>query len=251
MSEKTTEVKLNIYQKLALVRQMAEAIVKNKKGYGYTYVSEDEILAKVTAGMNKYGLSLIPNITPNTTKVTPYSYKKIKVLKDGETKEETVNEILVQADMTWTWVNNDNPDEQIIVTWTLTGQQSDASQCFGSGLSYTTRYFLLKYFNIATVEDDVDEWRSKQQEAEKQAETVVVKEIIKKIDSLAKTITTERPELKDSLIALIMKNNKKNNKPSANYFEIDNQVTASKVLTSIKELAKENKINENEKKVEE
>jgi hypothetical protein len=109
----------------------------------------------------------------------------------------------------------------------------------------------LKYFNIATVVDDVDEWRSKQQEAEKQAETVVVKEIIKKIDSLAKTITTERPELKDSLIALIMKNNKKNNKPSANYFEIDNQVTASKVLTSIKELAKENKINENEKKVEE
>ena len=35
---------------------MVEALQKNKSGYGYKYVSEDEILAKVTAGLEKYGL---------------------------------------------------------------------------------------------------------------------------------------------------------------------------------------------------
>lgn len=50
------EEKINLYQKLAKIRKMAEVIQKNKKGYGYTYVSEDVILAKVTAGMEKYGV---------------------------------------------------------------------------------------------------------------------------------------------------------------------------------------------------
>ena len=36
---------MNIYQKLAKIRKPAEVIQKNARGYGYTYVSEDEILA--------------------------------------------------------------------------------------------------------------------------------------------------------------------------------------------------------------
>ena len=37
---------MNIYQKLARIRKQVEVIQKNKSGYGYKYVSEDEILAK-------------------------------------------------------------------------------------------------------------------------------------------------------------------------------------------------------------
>ena len=43
------------------------------------------------------------------------TYKKTKVSKQGEIYEETVNEVLVSADMTWTWVNNNKPEERINV----------------------------------------------------------------------------------------------------------------------------------------
>ena len=93
---------LNIYQKLAKIRKQVEVIQKNKRGYGYTYVSEEEILAKITVFMDKYHLSLIPGIVGGTTKVEPYPYKKTKTTKGGEIYEENVNEVLVSADMTWT-----------------------------------------------------------------------------------------------------------------------------------------------------
>lgn len=162
MSEQTG----NIYQKLAKVRKQVEVIRKNKSGYGYKYVTEDEILAKISVFMDKYHLSLVPSIQSGTTRVEPYTYKKTKTTGKGEFYEENNNEILVSADMTWSWVNNDNPEERIDVSWALVGQQSDASQAFGSGLTYSSRYFLLKYFNIATPDDDPDNFRSKQRAAE-------------------------------------------------------------------------------------
>ena len=44
---------LNIYQKLAKIRKQVEVIQKNKAGYGYKYVSEDEILARISTFMDK------------------------------------------------------------------------------------------------------------------------------------------------------------------------------------------------------
>lgn len=168
---------LNIYQKLAKIRKQVEVIQKNKRGYGYTYVSEEEILAKITVFMDKYHLSLVPGIVGGTTKVEPYPYKKTKTTKGGEIYEENVNEVLVSADMTWTWVNNDNPEEKVVVGWTLVGQQSDASQAFGSGLTYSDRYFLLKYFNVATTDDDPDAHRSKQRAAEAAEDKMIAEQI--------------------------------------------------------------------------
>lgn len=70
MSEQTG----NIYQKLAKVRKQVEVIRKNKSGYGYKYVTEDEILAKISVFMDKYHLSLVPSIQSGTTRVEPYTY---------------------------------------------------------------------------------------------------------------------------------------------------------------------------------
>lgn len=98
------EQNMNIYQRLAKVRKQVEVIQRNKSGYGYKYVSEDEILAKVSGFMDKYNLSLIPSIVHTNTTVEPYHTQKTKVLTNkatGETStyEEHVNEILVSADM--------------------------------------------------------------------------------------------------------------------------------------------------------
>lgn len=172
---------MNIYQKLARIRKQVEVIQKNKSGYGYKYVSEDEILAKISVFMDKYGLSLIPNIKQGSTIVSPYTYKKTKTTGKGDIYEENNNEVLVSADMMWSWVDNDNPEERIDVEWALVGQQGDASQAFGSGLTYSNRYFLLKFFNIATPDADPDAFRSKQRAAETAEDKMIAEQIIQSL----------------------------------------------------------------------
>ena len=173
---------LNIYQKLARIRKQVEVMKRDTKAYGYYYVKEEDVLAKVTAMMEKYHLSLIPGIVHGTMKVDPYTYKKTKTTARGDVFEENVNEVLVSADTVFTWVNDDNPEEQIRVDWAMVGQQADASQSFGSGLTYSNRYFLLKYFNVSTSNDDPDKWRSKQKEAEAAESKMIAEQIIKVVD---------------------------------------------------------------------
>lgn len=73
------EQNMNIYQKLAKVRKQVEVIQRNKSGYGYKYVSEDEILAKVSGLMDKYNLSLIPSVVHRVYIVTSSFYETLAV----------------------------------------------------------------------------------------------------------------------------------------------------------------------------
>lgn len=172
------EANLNLVQKLAKIREMVEVLRKNKSGFNYKYVTEDEILARVAAGMKKYGVSLQPSIVPGTLSVTPVSYTKTKNTKSGDQLKEEINETLVHAELTFTWVNCDDVNDTLVVPWALVGQQGDASQAFGSGLTYANRYFMLKFFQIATPDDDPDNWRSKKEEAEQEAEMAIVLSLI-------------------------------------------------------------------------
>ena len=232
------EQNMNIYQRLAKVRKQVEVIQRNKSGYGYKYVSEDEILAKVSGFMDKYNLSLIPSIVHTNTTVEPYHTQKTKVLTNkatGETStyEEHVNEILVSADMVFTWVNNDNPEERIDVPWILVGHQTDGSQSFGSGLSYAMRYFLLQFFNIATPDDDPDKWRSKQKAASAAEDKMIADEIVATIDATVKEYLGANSGKADDVKKFIGKYVK-----GGNYFAIAEPALASKLLNEFKEAFK-------------
>ncbi len=220
---------LNLYQKLAKIRKQVEVVQKNKSGYGYKYVTDDELLAKITVGMDKYGVSLIPHIVAGTLKVEPYTYKKTKrdKQKDGSytTYEETVNEFTAVSDMEYVWVNNDNPDETITVHWSMVGQQSDASQCLGSGLTYSMRYFLLKYFNVATPDDDPDNWRGKQKAAEVAEDKAIAQQIINTLDTAVKTFLAENPQRSEEVKKLMSKYAK-----GGNYFAISESALAARAL---------------------
>nr|DAM60834.1 MAG TPA: ERF superfamily protein [Caudoviricetes sp.] len=224
---------LNIYQKLAKIRKQVEVIQRNKKGYGYTYVSEDEILAKISGFMDKYALSLIPSVVHNSSIVSPYSTKKTKSTNKGEIYEENVNEVLVSADMVFTWVNNENPEERVDVPWILVGHQSDGSQSFGSGLSYAMRYFLLKFFNIATPDDDPDKWRSKQRAAGAAEDKMIAEEIISSFDTLVKDYLASNPDKAEEVKKFVAKYVK-----GGNYFAITESVLASKLIADFKETFK-------------
>ena len=198
------EKHLNLYQKLAKIRKTVEVVQKNKEGYGYSYVTDDELLSKITGRMDSLGVSLIPSVVPGSMRVEPYTYQKSKFdskLKDYRT--ETVNEILVSADAMYTWVNDENPEEQIVVPWGIVGQQSDASQSFGSGLTYTYRYFLLKYFGVSTVEDDPDAWRSKQREAEETEAKLLAAGIIDQVDQKLKLFLSDHPDQREAVLKIV------------------------------------------------
>lgn len=221
---------LNIYQKLAKIRKQVEVIQKNKSGFNYKYVSEDEILARVSGLMDKYSLSLIPSVVPESMQVVPYSTKKTKTTKSGEFYEENVNEVLTSADMTFAWVNNDKPEERIIVPWILVGHQVDGSQSFGSGLSYSMRYFLLKFFNIATPDDDPDKFRSKQKAASQAEDKTVTAEIINSFDASVKEYLGKNPKQSEEVKKFVGQYVK-----DGNYFSITEPALAAKLLQDFSE----------------
>lgn len=228
---------LNLYQKLAKIRKLVEVLQKNAKGFNYKYVSEDVILAKVTAGMEKYQVSLIPSIVSCSSKVTPLHFVKTKSTKEGKIYEEHVNDVLVEGELNYTWVDDNNPDDKILVPWFFIGQQGDASQAFGSGLTYASRYFLLKYFSISTSSDDPDKWRSEQAAASKEEEIATAKAIAGEIDKLAKGyLKDDQKEAFATLVKGIVKD--KNKKPTANYFELESPELASKLLDEVKKFFK-------------
>lgn len=211
---------LNIYQKLAKIRKAVEVVQKNKSGFGYRYVTDDELLSKITGTMDKLGVSLIPSVVPETMEVTPYTYQKTK---GG--KQETVNEILVKSDMVFKWINDENPNEMVIVPWALVGQQADASQSFGSGLTYVYRYFLLKYFGVSTVEDDPDTWRTKQREAEEAENRAITEGILAEADKLIKEFVSKNPDKRSDVTKFVSGYVK-----SGNYMQIKEAALAANLL---------------------
>ena len=81
MSE-TATTNLNLYQKLAKIRMIADVAAKDKRGFNYSYADITQILAKVTAGMNKYGVSLIPGIVHESFDVQKVEIRNVEIVKD-------------------------------------------------------------------------------------------------------------------------------------------------------------------------
>mgnify|MGYP000849903899 CR=1 FL=1 len=229
------EEKLNIYQKIAKVRQMVEVLLRDKAGYNYRYTSDAQILAKVTAGMKKYGLLLIPSIVPGTLRVVPQEYRKNKFTKDGEQYTDITNEVIVYADTIQKWVNIDNPEETIEVPWAIVGSQSDPSMSLGGSLTFSRRYYLIHFFSSSTVDGDVDAWRSEQKAAEQMEGAEIAKSITAQIDAIyAKNadVVSKKKEFEAELRKVILINGK----PSANWKLIKDPAMAAQALAVTKKV---------------
>lgn len=220
---------LNLVQKLAKIRAISDVVSKEKRGYNYTYADITTILANITAGMKKYGVSLIPSVVPGTAEVSQNMVTNTKFDKTGKVYDSTATEMLVKAEMVFKWVNDDNPEEFIEVPWFVTGSQTDPSQAFGSGLTYCTRYFLCNYFQIAQSDSDVDTYRSKQKAAEESEGKAIAEEIINGFDTLVKQFLADNPEKVEEVKKFISKYAK-----NANYLAIKEPMLASKLLADFK-----------------
>lgn len=220
--EKDKTPTLNIYQKLAGVRKLARVVQKNKDGYGYRYADEEAVLQTVTNGMDKFRVTLIPNLDYDSITIEP-----VKVTtKKGETTE-----FVVKGKMNFTWINDDNPEEKVEVTWLLIGQQGDSAQAFGAGLTYCNRYFLMKYFQMATTEADPDFFRSKQKEMETNAIVVELKPFREQIIALSGQLI-KLEIAKEDIYGII----KKHNNDKANPQTIMEVSVAENIIADLTEL---------------
>lgn len=149
MTEKQQE--LNLFQKIADVKANIDGFTKDAKSYNYSYVSGSQVLHRIRSKMIENNLLLVP-------KTSEENYKQIDVTRFNKKagREITTSEFIVEMKLTYVWINADKPEEQFEVTFYAVGQQDDVSKAHGTALTYAERYFLMKFFNIPTDEDDAD-----------------------------------------------------------------------------------------------
>jgi hypothetical protein len=209
---------------------------KGADGYKFTYVAEEAILEKLTLGLRQQGLEIYPMIVPGTGKVTEQLYDKKKTSKDGTPIIETVHETVVSADMIMRWINLENPEEYLDIPWFMVGQQPDCSQSFGSALTYSIRYFYLKFFHVATTEDDPDTFRSKQAKIEDGQAKAIIKAITDEINDLVlEYMGKDKDKEKAAKIKAFLMDN---NGDDPDYTKIKDAEIASTLRNKIKEFVR-------------
>jgi hypothetical protein len=134
---------MKIYKKLLTIQQKINGLGKDKATYNYKYVTGDKLLGEIKPMMNDLGLILKQEVL---------SIENTR--QDYETKNGSKSEILSKVMMQFTWIDCETGETDV----NLFGAngQNDWEKGLGSALTYAERYFLLKYFHIATDEDDID-----------------------------------------------------------------------------------------------
>lgn len=146
---------MNIYQKLIEVRKEVPYIQKADKGHQYNYTGSSRVLGSLKAKMDELGLLLIPRII-----------SKELHQHTEEKNGKSVTTYFTELNMEFTWVNAEKPEEQIVCPWYGQGIDTAGEKGVGKALTYSEKYFMLKFFNIATDKDDPDTFQ-KQFEEEK------------------------------------------------------------------------------------
>lgn len=179
---------MNIYQKLVEVRKSVDYLKKESKSNQYDYTGSAQVLASVRDKINDMGLLLIPRITDKNLLSETIEYMD----RDKPKKTTTY---FTELNMTFTWVNADNPEEKIECPWYSQGVDIAGEKGVGKALTYAEKYFTLKFFNIPTDKDDPDAFQNKfGQKASK--------EVLSKIKAAWATLGMRANRLDDQSTAL-------------------------------------------------
>jgi hypothetical protein len=174
--------KLNLYQKLLEIQKEVIGLGKDGTGNSYKYVTGTKVLSAIKPLMNKYGLLLKTEVLSIENTRQDYRVGVNAQNPEGRPKSEILSKLM----MKFTWVDCDTgeKDENLFGA----NGQNDWDKGCGSAYTYGERYFMLKYFHIATDEDDIDNpERKAQEEAEKNMKQTAL-DLVKasKMDEAAK-----------------------------------------------------------------
>ena len=160
---------MTLHEKLIELRKAVPYAQEDAQGYQYKYVSGTSLLAVLRPKMDKLGVLLIPSTG---------EYTWTETIKENQKGEKSAL-FVVTLDMTMTWVNAEKPEEKIDVPFSAFGAQDDISKAFGSALTYSERYFLLKFFSIPTDKLDPDSFGKQNNPKPKPATQVQEKAMFK------------------------------------------------------------------------
>lgn len=159
---------LNVYQKLLEVRKSVDYLKKEAESNQYKYTGSAQVLASVRSKINEMGLILVPrilgkNLIPDTVENT-----------DSAGKIKRTTTYFTELEMSMTWVNAENPDDNVVCPWYAQGVDIAGEKGVGKALTYGEKYFILKFFNIPTDKDDPDTFQQKnEQKASKEVQAKI------------------------------------------------------------------------------
>ena len=134
---------MNLNRKLLELQKTVRGLSKDSEGSSYTYVSGSKVLNIIRPKMDELGLLLIPEIEGISNERIDYS-----------TRNGNRSEMFTTIQATFAWVDTDSGEERRVRFYA--NGQNGWDKGLGSAITYAERYFLLKFFHIATDEDDVD-----------------------------------------------------------------------------------------------
>lgn len=141
------ETKMNLFLKLVELKHRVEGFYKDAKSFGYSYVSGAQVQDKINPIMYELKLLFLPKNAKHR------GWSKHEYLNK---KSEEMLDFIVEGDLDYFWVNAENPEEKWEINWQYYGAQNDISKAFGSALTYSERYLLLKSLGLPTDEEDPD-----------------------------------------------------------------------------------------------
>lgn len=138
-----SDKKLTLYQKLLEIQKSVDKIVKDGKNLSdkYDFASDENVLDIFRPLMDQYHLLLIPRII------------HARVI-EGATRSGTAR-FLTEMDFEMLWHDVDS-GEQLTVPWYSQGVDLAGEKGVGKAATYAEKYFLLKFFHVATKKDDPD-----------------------------------------------------------------------------------------------
>ena len=143
------ESKIKLYGKLQQIQESVKGLSKDKKSHNYDYVTGNKLLSFIKPLMDEHKLILKQEVTELTNERQDYKVWD-KYLKEWKDKSEILSKVI----MRFTWVDCETGETD--VNMFAANGQNDWEKGLGSALTYGERYFLLKFFHIATDEDDID-----------------------------------------------------------------------------------------------
>uniref|UniRef100_UPI004056F593 ERF family protein n=1 Tax=Alistipes sp. TaxID=1872444 RepID=UPI004056F593 len=134
-----------LFAKLLKLQKSVKGLDKDSSGSNYKYVSGSKLLGVLRPQMDELGLLLKQEVVAISNERIDY-----EVGKDRRPKTEILTTLRIQ----FTWIDVDTGETD--VSEFAANGQNDFDKGVGSALTYSERYFLLKFFHIATDEDDCD-----------------------------------------------------------------------------------------------
>jgi len=172
---------MNLHEKLSEIRKSVEYIQKTEKGnQGAMYVDPAVLLKKIRDKMNEHNILLVPSVGES----------KIEQIDAPTKNNPSAKSFLYSGEMKYTWLDATDPEQNLGVPWFLTGKHmQDPAMAYGAALTYTERYFLLKFFQIPTAKDDPEFFKNKTTEPEP-----ISKKQVAEIETLLEETKADRPK---------------------------------------------------------